>query len=82
MATSIPAEIKNPDTRFLLTKIIPEEGKVEITTEQPLQRFVILKAIIFPFINLLWLGSLIMVAGALMSMVKRARDVKRVGSVS
>jgi len=77
MATSIPAEISNPDTRFLLTKVIPEEGKVEITTEQSLQRFVILKAIIFPYINLLWLGALIMVTGVLMSLVKRVKDNKR-----
>jgi cytochrome c-type biogenesis protein CcmF len=36
-----------------------------------------MKAIIFPWINLLWLGSLFMVAGFLISMYKRMGDRKR-----
>lgn len=75
-AASIPVEIDNPDTRFYISRIIPQEGKIEITTEQPLERFVIMKAIIFPMINLLWLGCFVMVAGVLVSMRRRIGDMK------
>jgi cytochrome c-type biogenesis protein CcmF len=81
-AASIPADIEEPETRFYISKILPQEGKIEITTEQPLERFIILKAIIFPMINLLWLGSLIMVAGIFVSMRKRIGDMKRPANVS
>ncbi len=40
--------------------------------------FVTLKAYEFPFINVLWLGILVMVAGILMSMVQRIKQLRRV----
>ncbi|MBK7139172.1 MAG: hypothetical protein IPH74_09155 [Bacteroidetes bacterium] len=40
-------------------------------------KYIIMKAIIFPWINLLWLGSLFMVAGFLISMYKRIGDRNR-----
>jgi cytochrome c-type biogenesis protein CcmF len=41
-------------------------------------RYITLKAYKFPMINLLWLGTLIMVAGFLMSMWHRIRQRMRV----
>ncbi|MDB5245911.1 MAG: cytochrome c assembly protein [Segetibacter sp.] len=40
--------------------------------------FVTLKAYEFPFINVLWLGVVVMVVGIIMSIVQRVRQMKRV----
>jgi cytochrome c-type biogenesis protein CcmF len=39
--------------------------------------FIALKVLQFPFINLVWLGTIIMVTGLVMSVVRRAKMVKR-----
>ena len=39
--------------------------------------FIALKVLQFPFINILWLGTILMVTGFVMSMVRRAKLVKR-----
>jgi len=41
--------------------------------------FVTLKAYEFPFINVLWLGILVMVTGIAMSIVQRVKQIRRVG---
>ena len=81
MASSIPENIEDLGVKFSLTKIFPETGQVEITIEQKLKKFVIMKAIIFPFINLLWLGSIIMVVGIFLSLRKRYSENKRLNAV-
>ena len=46
------------------------------TAERPAQPdYIIMKAIVFPWINLLWLGSIIMTVGFGISLVKRMKDV-------
>jgi cytochrome c-type biogenesis protein CcmF len=42
--------------------------------------FVTLKAYEFPFINVLWLGVLVMVIGIVMSIVQRAKQIRRTAS--
>lgn len=81
MASSIPERIEDLDVRYSLTKIYPEEGKVDIAIEQKLKKFIIMKAIIFPFINLLWLGCIVMVVGIFISLGKRYKENKRVHAV-
>ncbi|MCW3081728.1 cytochrome c biogenesis protein CcsA [Segetibacter sp.] len=44
--------------------------------------FVTLKAYEFPFINVLWLGVLVMVVGIVMSIVQRVKQMRRIGSDS
>ncbi|MDZ4757257.1 MAG: cytochrome c biogenesis protein CcsA [Bacteroidota bacterium] len=41
--------------------------------------YIILKAIRFPYVNLLWAGTVIMVVGFFIAFFKRKRDAKRVG---
>lgn len=71
LASSVTAKVEDPEVRFSLTRILPEENKIEITVEQKLKKYIIMKAIIFPFINLLWLGCFMMVGGIAMSLRKR-----------
>lgn len=40
--------------------------------------FVTLKAYEFPFINILWLGVLVMVVGTVMSIIQRAKQLRRI----
>ncbi len=58
-------------TRF--TGILPEQNAAVIETRvlDPKDEYIVLKAIVFPYINLLWLGIITMVAGFMLSMVNR-----------
>ena len=73
VASSIPVDIKDPEVKFSFTRIYPQEEQVqvEITTEQKLRKFIIMKAIIFPFMDMVWLGIFVMVAGIIISLRKR-----------
>jgi cytochrome c-type biogenesis protein CcmF len=48
----------------------------KIKTRVKPQEYIIMKAIVFPYINLLWLGSILMAAGFTLSIRKRLSDLK------
>lgn len=77
VASSVPAKVKDIESTLYFSRIMPEEKKIEITLEQKMPKYIIMKAIIFPWINLLWLGSLLMVVGFGISMLKRIGDRNR-----
>ncbi|WP_454803023.1 cytochrome c biogenesis protein CcsA [Mucilaginibacter phyllosphaerae] len=69
--------------KLRFTKIIPgktmADGKVEIMVyQQPesKKQFIVMKAIEFPYINFLWAGTIIMIIGFFMSILRRNKDVK------
>ena len=65
--------------KLRLTKIIPEKSKVEIMVyQQPENKkpWVVMRALDFPFINLLWSGTLIMILGFLLSIFRRNKEIK------
>ncbi|WP_461787955.1 heme lyase CcmF/NrfE family subunit [Pedobacter sp.] len=65
--------------RLRFTKIIPEENKFELQIfEKPQQAkdWVVFKSIEFPFINLYWMGTIVMVVGFLISIFRRKREIK------
>ncbi|HNB49350.1 MAG TPA: hypothetical protein PK332_08300, partial [Chitinophagales bacterium] len=74
VATSIPAKVDKHDVSFSLIKILPEENKLQFLVQQKLNKFIIMKAIRFPFINVLWLGCLVMTVGVFMSMMRRKKE--------
>lgn len=53
-----------------LANILPQEDKVAISVKEidEAKPFVVLKAIVFPQINLVWIGTILMVLGFLLSM--------------
>lgn len=62
--------------KFIFWKINPTEGSIEIQMSEKLgnsKDFVVLEAYMFPFINFLWLGCLIMIAGTIVAIVERRR---------
>lgn len=77
IASSIPVSDSSHSAQYLLTKIFPEDGKIEITTEQKLRKFIIMKAIIFPHINILWTGCFVMTAGFFVSLYQRMKKRSR-----
>ena len=67
--------------KLRLSKIIPENKSVEIMVyQQPESKkpWVVMRALDFPFINLLWAGTLIMIVGFLLSIFRRNKELKTV----
>lgn len=65
--------------RLRFTKIIPEQGKFEIQIyEKPQQAkdWLVFKSIEFPYINLYWVGTIVMVVGFLLSIFRRKKELK------
>jgi len=70
--------IKELGLRVRFTKIIPQQGKVELQVyEKPQQAkdWLVFKSIEFPYINLYWAGTIIMVIGFIMSILRRKKEV-------
>ena len=77
--SSVPAEVKEQGLSIDITKIDPQTKKLALSVhehEKPTD-FIIMKAIVFPYINLVWLGGFITFLGALISMLKRAQENKQ-----
>ena len=67
--------------KLRFTKIIPEQGKFEIqVSEKPQQAkdWLVFKSIEFPYINLYWVGTIVMVIGFLISIFRRKRELKTI----
>ena len=67
------------DLKFRFSKVLPDEKKVELQIfEKPQQAkdWVVFKAIEFPYINLYWAGTIIMVIGFLLSIFRRRKEAK------
>lgn len=76
--SSIPAEIKEQGMSTDILKIDPNNKKITLSikeTEKPTD-FIIMKAIVFPYINLVWLGGIITFLGAFISMWRRMKENK------
>lgn len=67
-------------TYVRLAKILPEEGAAEIMIRQPEEDYIVMKALLFPYINVLWLGIIVMVAGFFISMVNRITKKEKVAA--
>jgi cytochrome c-type biogenesis protein CcmF len=62
--------------KFVFWKINPNEGSIEIQMSEKVSNtkdFVVLEAYMFPFINVLWLGCLVMVIGTIVAIIERRR---------
>ena len=65
--------------KLVFWKINPEDGTVEITMSEKLSNnkdFIVMKAFVFPYINVLWLGCLIMAFGTGIAIIERIRKFK------
>jgi cytochrome c-type biogenesis protein CcmF len=70
---SEPVKLKNAELELKIANILIEKNEFVISrTERSVQSdWIIMKAIIFPMINMVWLGMIIMAIGFLISAVRR-----------
>ncbi|HIY76631.1 MAG TPA: cytochrome c biogenesis protein CcsA [Candidatus Sphingobacterium stercorigallinarum] len=70
-------DVEAQGLRFRFTKILPEENKLELMTYQkplPEKKWVVFKAIKFPYINFFWYGTIVMTVGFGMAIYRRIKD--------
>ncbi|MFN8286171.1 MAG: cytochrome c biogenesis protein CcsA [Chitinophagales bacterium] len=75
---TVPATMDELGYTFEIQRIDPSNKKLTISAhyKEKALDYIVLKAIIFPYINLVWLGGIITFIGALMSMWRRAKENK------
>ena len=58
-----------------LVKIDPETKKItlDVAMQKPMPDYIIMKAIMFPQINLVWLGAILVIVGFFISLVRTIR---------
>jgi cytochrome c-type biogenesis protein CcmF len=69
-------ELNELGLKFIFWKINPNEGSIEIQTSEKVnntKEFVVLEAYMFPFINVLWIGCIVMVIGTIVAIIERRR---------
>jgi cytochrome c-type biogenesis protein CcmF len=74
MVGRIPDEIPELGVRISLVSIHPETGDFTVGVATRQKDWVVLKALEKPFINVLWVGTLVLMAGFLVSLVRRYRE--------
>jgi cytochrome c-type biogenesis protein CcmF len=70
----VKASVEELGLRITFSKINPDNGKVDLTIEEKKENtkeFIVMKAIVFPYINILWTGCILMVLGTLIAIRKR-----------
>ncbi len=78
LSFGFPVKLVEEGLKFSFDKIIPEKASIELTIREkkPAKKdFIIMKAIIFPYINLLWGGTIIMIIGFLLSIYQRLKPM-------
>jgi cytochrome c-type biogenesis protein CcmF len=73
-------EVDTLGLKFSFTKIDPATGKLDLMIAEKKsnrKEFIIMKAIIFPGINILWMGCIMMIAGTLIAVRQRVRGKKQ-----
>ncbi|MES2809691.1 MAG: cytochrome c biogenesis protein CcsA [Bacteroidota bacterium] len=74
-------KVDDAGIKLRFSKVLPQENKVEITVyQQPesAKQWIVMRAIQFPFVNLLWAGTIIMVIGIILSIFRRNKEIKAV----
>ena len=72
-------DVEEQGLRVRFSNIMPEKDKLELMVYQkpvPEKRWVVFKAIKFPYINFFWCGTIVMTIGFFMSILRRNKEVK------
>ena len=75
------AALKKTDAKVRLLRIAPEEDSLVFEVADANSGFMILKAIEFPFINILWAGCIVMVIGTVIAIIHRNKQNKSLVNV-
>jgi cytochrome c-type biogenesis protein CcmF len=77
MAGRIPHEIKDLGIRLTLMNIHPETNQFTIGINTRQKDFIVLKALEKPMINVLWIGTLVLMGGFTVAIIRRYREFKK-----
>lgn len=77
----IPKEfvVEELGLKFVFWKVNPTENTIEITMSERVSNtkdFIVMEAYVFPYINILWLGCIIMAVGTIIAVIERIRKFK------
>jgi len=71
---TIQDSIPSLGLKFEFNKVVPMSGKVNISVSEKKgnkKEFIIMKALVFPFINLLWTGAILLILGCALAIANR-----------
>ncbi len=71
------AMIRDLDFMFRFARVTEEAYTVELEVYEVQPEFIIIKTVLFPLINLLWLSIIVLLIGLWLSFRERTRDAKR-----
>ncbi len=80
MAARIPDEISDLGIRLTLLNIYPEKNTFLLSAETRQKDWIILKAMEKPLINILWLGTLVLMAGFTIATMRRYDEFRKMRS--
>ena len=73
-------KVEEANIKLRFSNIYPDKNKLELMVYQKPQAakdWIVMKAIEFPYINLFWGGTIIMVIGLLISIIRRNKEIKK-----
>jgi len=73
----IPSEINDLGVKITLLNIHPDTGEFSLGINTRQKDWVIIKAIEMPLINVLWLGTCVLMVGFTVAMVRRFKDFSK-----
>ncbi len=72
----IASKIDELGLQFMFWKINPKDGNIEISLQEKKENvrdFIVMQAMIFPYINILWIGCIVMIIGTVLAILERIR---------
>lgn len=76
---TIETKVDELGLKFSFWQINPETGKIDISVSEKIsdkKDFIVMQAIIFPYINILWIGCIIMIIGTVLAIRHRLKRAK------
>lgn len=77
MAGRIPSEIRDLGIQVTLANIHPETGEFSLSVSTRQKDWIVLRALEKPYINILWIGTVVVMVGFSIAMVRRFREFSR-----
>jgi cytochrome c-type biogenesis protein CcmF len=77
MIGRIPAEVRDLAVQFTLANIHPETGEFSVGIQTRQKDYIIIKAMEKPLINILWIGTGMLLAGFTVAIIRRYGEFKK-----
>lgn len=77
MVGNIPVINEEIGARISFLNILPQEGKFELSIQTTQKDYIIMKAIEMPFINILWLGTIVLMIGFTVAIYRRYQEFRK-----